>query len=107
MTRPPLKLSRLRDIGWAMWDPISLLPEGKSWANQPFADEYDRYLIEVASRLRRDGGIEDEVDYLVDVETRHMGMRPKDTTVSRAEATVRTIKAYVNELDGGQSAGEA
>jgi len=38
---PPLKLSRLRDIGWREWDPIGLLPQGDAWESYPeFADEY-------------------------------------------------------------------
>ncbi|MBB4630217.1 hypothetical protein SAMN04244581_04955, partial [Paracoccus denitrificans] len=48
-THPRIKLSKLRDIGWSLWDPIGLLdpesPAGR-WddeANLSFADEYDSY----------------------------------------------------------------
>ena len=53
---PKLRLSRLRDIGWDLWDPIGLLAPDAKWddeANISFADEYDSYLVSAASQLRR------------------------------------------------------
>jgi len=96
----PLKLSRLRDIGWREWDPIGLLPAGTAWESYPeFADEYDRYLLEAASRLRRDWAVSDAVDYLISIASEHMGLGPPpDSSASkRAEATATAIKAYVDE----------
>ena len=29
--RPPLSLSRLRDIGFSLWDPIGILRPGEPW----------------------------------------------------------------------------
>ncbi len=97
---PPLKLSRLRDIGWTEWDPIGLLPKGDKWESRPeFADEYDRYLLHAASRLRRDWSISEAADYFMLIACEHMGLGPpKDSSARiRAEATAQAIKTYVDE----------
>jgi hypothetical protein len=97
---PPLKISRLRDIGWKEWDPIGLLPRGSTWERYPeFADEYDRYLLEAASRLRRDWSVSDAADYFMMIASEHMGLGPSHDSLARrsAEATAKAIKAYVDE----------
>jgi hypothetical protein len=96
----PLKLSCLRDIGWAEWDPIGLLAKGEPWDHQPFAGEYDRYLLAVASHLRRDWSTAQAVDYLMQMETDHMGLGLAPTTRARAEAVVSAIQAYLRRLGG-------
>lgn len=112
--RPPLQLSRLRDIGWSLWDPIGLLDPGESWEGQPFADEYDSYLAAVASMLR-DGHSTDECEaYLIQITLVHMGLgtdrdgniRPGLEKVARgpAKATVAAIRAYVAQLDADYTA---
>lgn len=99
---PPLELSQLRDIGWREWDPIGLLPEGGTWNSYPeFADEYDRYLLEAASRLRRDWSVSDAVGYLMLIESENMGLGPLASARTRAEATAKAIKAYVDEPNKG------
>ena len=98
--KPRVKLSRLRDIGWGLWDPIGLLPPdgffpGK-WdpeANRPFADEYDSYLICAASQLRSGAPREEVIEYLVEIETQHMGLGANTSTRERAEAVVAAILA--------------
>ena len=96
---PRIKLSKLRDIGWSLWDPIGLLdPEGRPgrWddeANLSFADEYDGYLISAASQLRRGTSPDEVVAFLVEIETEHMGMGDKQSARSRAEAVVDAILA--------------
>ncbi|PZU88302.1 MAG: hypothetical protein DI528_05430 [Shinella sp.] len=93
---PELKLSRLRDIGWALWDPIGLLGPNQRWDEadaQPFADEYDPYLIEAAGLLRRGASDQDVVDLLVGIEIDHMGLAEQPDTRIRAESTVAAIKA--------------
>lgn len=86
---PPLKLPRLRDIGWAVWDPIGLLGKGEHWDHQPFAGEYDGYLLRVACELRPDWSVTQAVDYLVWAASEHMGLGVRSTTRARAEATVK------------------
>ncbi len=44
----PIELSVLRDIGWNEWDPIGLLAPGQTWDHEPFADEFDGYLLKAA-----------------------------------------------------------
>ena len=93
-------MSRLRDIGWGLWDPIGLIgpdaPFSGKWSdegNQSFADEYDTYLISAASQLRRNTQREKVVEYLIEIETQHMVSRENATTRERAEAVVTAILA--------------
>jgi len=98
---PPLKLSRLRDIGWTEWDPIGLLPAGDVWDDHPeFASEYDSYLIRAASELRRGWSVWDAAEYLLSISSEHMGMGLRPEFAARAEATAMAIKAYVDEPTG-------
>ena len=99
MPTAPIKISRLRDIGWSMWDPIGLLATGEPWEHKPFADEYDRYLIEAASRLRRDRNIEAATEFLMSIEREHMDLGTKATSRTRAEAAAKAIRAYLDTLE--------
>ncbi|WP_137156303.1 hypothetical protein [Rhizobium sp. FKL33] len=95
-TRPKLSLSRLRDIGWSLWDPIGLLGPEQRWNEgdaQDFADEYDSYLIEAAGLLRRGAPDQEVVDLLVSRETVRMGAPLRTDTYERARSTVAAIKA--------------
>ncbi len=95
----PFKLSQLRDIGWREWDPIGLLPEGDKWDDYPeFADEYDTYLLQAAGQLRHNHAVADVVNYLVSIETEHIGVGLSPSAQSRAEATVTAIQKYLNTL---------
>lgn len=86
MTRhPKLRLRRLREIGWKFWDPIGL--EGHP------GDEYDTYLMRAAGMLRHDDGIAAAVNYLVKIESEHIGMGVGPTTQSRATATIAAMEA--------------
>lgn len=96
---PRIKLSKLRDIGWSLWDPIGLLdPESRPgrWddeANLSFADEYDSYLISAASQLRGGTPRDEVVGFLVEIEIRHMAMGDNPSARTRAEAVVDAILA--------------
>jgi hypothetical protein len=93
--QPRVKLSKLRDIGWNLWDPIGLLGSG-SWSDeshQAFADEYDRYLISAATQLRQGKPRNQVVSDLVRVEVEHMGLGERPTSRERAEAVVAAILA--------------
>lgn len=96
-----LDLSRLREIAWSTWDPIGLLAPGADWRNEPFADEYDSYLIEAASGLRNGWPAEKVTDYLLSIasDRDHMGL--SDVSASAAEATAKAIANYLRELDRG------
>ncbi len=89
-------LSRLRDIGWSVWDPIGLMPEGCTWRDDAaagFEDEYDTYLQNAAAPLRQGAAADDVVSYLVKVETALMGLPQRRDTVLRAHAVVQAILA--------------
>lgn len=95
---PAVKLSILRDIGWREWDPIGLSAIEGGWEVSSAADEYDQYLLHLAVRLQKgepDGQI---VDYLLGIETEHMGLRPRPDTRPRAVATVAAVREYLRGL---------
>lgn len=94
--RPKLKLSRLRDIGWSIWDPIGLLGSEQSWGDEDclsFADEYDSYMMQAAGQLRRGVADADVAKYLVQIETEHMGLGSGRGILERAEQVVAAIHA--------------
>lgn len=97
LTPPPrIRLSRLRDIGCSIWDPIGLLPGGENWDdpdNLCFADEYDRYLIAAAGQLRRGTAADEVVDYLLKVVTEYMALAETPECRERALAVVVAINA--------------
>jgi hypothetical protein len=97
LTPPPkIKLSRLRDIGWSIWEPIALLSAGQSWDHEDcrgFADEYDGYLIYAAGQLRRGAPDAEVVSYLVQIEAEHMGIGERSDTRQRAQSVVAAIRA--------------
>ncbi|MEM7634641.1 MAG: hypothetical protein AAF299_08775 [Pseudomonadota bacterium] len=87
-------MSRLRDIGWSLWDPIGLLEPGQKWDDdecRSFADEYDSYLVQAAGQLRRGVSEAAVVTYLIKIETEHMGLGFAGT--ARADAVVAAIVA--------------
>jgi hypothetical protein len=92
-SRPNFKLSRLREIGWRLWDPIGLR-EVEDWPE----DEYDGYLLQAAARLWS-GIPETEVaDYLVGIEIELMGLGPSDDARDRAFRVVSALADYTGEL---------
>jgi len=97
-SQPPVKLSVLRDIGWREWDPIGLRTLEGGWESSSAADEYDNYLLHVAARLQKGEPDSPAVDYLVNIETEHMGLRPTPSARPRAVATVAAIREYVRDL---------
>jgi hypothetical protein len=98
-----IKLSRLREIGWSLWDPIGLrsVGDGDWQGGGACADEYDGYLLQVVERLRRSEPTAEVVAYLQQTETGHIGLSPNATTRSRAEATVSAIANYLSTLPEG------
>lgn len=90
--RPKLRLSRLRDLGWQLWDPIGLIDFGEAWDGKPFADEYDSYLVQAAGRLRRGDHPSAVVDYLVKIEAEHMGLGMSTQAENRARQLVDAIQ---------------
>jgi hypothetical protein len=93
---PKIKLSRLRDIGWSIWDPIGLMEPGKNWEDEecrPFADEYDGYLMQAVGQLRRGTPPSEVIKYLMMIETEHMGLGEAPDSIRRAELVVAAIQA--------------
>ncbi|QUS58792.1 hypothetical protein [Pseudovibrio brasiliensis] len=92
MKRTQISLSKLRDIGWAEWDPIGLLDSDEQWNQQSFADEYDTYLMQAVARLRQGASENEVISYLIDIERDYMGIGMQQGTTSRATRTVRRIQ---------------
>ena len=96
MSQPPsIKLSVLRDIGWGQWDPIGLSGSEGGWRHSHAADEYDRYMRRVADGMQSGESDEALVDYLISIETRHMGLTETPATLMRAKATVATVREHL------------
>ncbi len=89
--RTKIRLSRLRDIGWSLWDPIGLLPPGQAWDRKPFADEYDAYLLAAAADLRRGTPADAVIEDLIRCEVEHMGLGERPDTRARATAVAHAI----------------
>ena len=93
MVAPNIQLSRLRDIGWELWDPIGLRD-----VRDQCDDEYDKYLLEVVARLERGDATESVANYLVTMASENMGLGQSPSALTRASATVAVIKAYHETL---------
>ncbi len=65
------------------------------------ADEYDSYLLQVVSKLRRGEPKSEVVAYMEDTETGTIGLTPNETLRSRAEATVVAIGEYLETFPPG------
>jgi hypothetical protein len=89
------KLSRLREIGWARWDPIGL-----SGSEGTRDDEYDNYLLRAAAQLENGADIEEVVRFLASIEVEHMGLDDNASALPRARTTAAAIRDYVAELRG-------
>lgn len=93
-----VKMSVLRDIGWDQWDPIGLSGSEGGWRRSHAADEYDRYMWRVADGLRRGESDESLVDYLVSIETLHMGLTETPATRVRARATITSVREHLASI---------
>ena len=100
MSAPPIKLSRLRDIGFTFWDPIGV-SAGEAWDHKPWANEYDDYLLEAASGLRRGWSEADAKEYLLDIARDHMGL--SFVSEDDAAATATALSFYIRNLDAAAS----
>ena len=100
---PKVKLSRLREIRWSLWDPIGLrdLSDGDWQDGGTCADEYDGYLLQVVGRLRRGDPTAEVIAYLEDTEVGHIGLTRSPTTGVRATATVEAISDYLTTIPLG------
>src|SRR5687768_11468614 len=96
--RPRIKLSRLREIGWQIWDPIGL----KELEGNP-DDEYDSYLLQAVGRLWNGASEEEVTTYLVSMEAEYMGLGDAPDVGERAQKVVSALNAYVAELRGPAS----
>lgn len=83
MDNPPVKLGRLRQIGWSLWNPIGLDDDWK--AHGP--DEYDKYLLHVAGMSDEGASEGDAASYLIWIASEHMGLSHVDPDAAKATAS--------------------
>ena len=97
--RPKIKISQLREIGWAFWDPIGLKDH-----REECEDEYDTYLLRAAGMIWHNAPQEEVVDYLVDIEQNYMGM--PDGGSEAATMTAAQIQSYLKTVPTSAVRGE-
>jgi len=95
--RPTFQLSRLRDIGWAKWDPIGIGGPAGNWPADA-TDEYDSYLLQAAGQIWNGRSDNEVADYLMKIETEHMGLTAVSGIRQRAMSVVEAIRDYVETL---------
>lgn len=95
---PRIQLSRLREIGWKLWDPIGLA-DGTGSSGEGYADEYDHYLLHVVSMLCRGATKAETTAYLIGITSKHMGLSV--VTADAAAATSHAIADYLASLPDG------
>lgn len=95
---PKIQLSRLREIGWKLWDPIGLAQDGSA-PDEGCADEYDGYLLHVVSMISRGASIEESAVYLTGIASEHMGLSVVDADA--AAATAHAIADHLTSLPDG------
>src|SRR5687768_14928148 len=94
IARPKFQLSRLREIGWAKWDPIGVGGPEYGWP----ADEYDSYLLNAAGQLWNGKSVEDVANYLFEIETKDMGLEAISGSRPQALDVARAMREYVETL---------
>jgi hypothetical protein len=97
--RPKLNLNRLREIGWSLWDPIGLDGGTGNWKEEPFADEYDSYLMKAAGMLKRGEGHDAVVRYLFCVETDWMGSGANAINQEITQRLSRVVQTIAEDPD--------
>lgn len=70
-----------------------MLDTNSDWKSAAFTDEYDTYLTKVAGMLRSGEPFNDAVEYLIRIETDHMGLTEAPGIRERAELVVEAIKS--------------
>ena len=94
---PKIEIDRLREIGWSLWDPIGLKNVYGGWKGQPFEDEYDTYLTRAAELLQNGRDSDEVVSYLFHIQSRHMGMGPKETDAKIRARLLNVVKAISDD----------
>jgi len=91
-----ISLNSLRQFGWDLWDPIGLKD-----TDCP-RDEYDTYLLNLVSLLRDGTTTVEAIEYLIDMETRYIGMPPRADNGARAERLVWAVQTYMKDFPVGR-----
>lgn len=89
-----IDIEPLREIGWATWDPIGLGGPANSWQ----ADEYDTYLLQAAGQIANGRSDDQVADYLINIETEHMGLGAAPGIRERALKVAAAIRRYIETV---------
>lgn len=79
----------LRNIAWSEWDPMALNGSEGGWRFSDAANEYDRYILRVLEGLQSGEPEASMIDYLVGIETHHMGLCRRPTRGRERERQLR------------------
>jgi hypothetical protein len=97
-SRPAVKISALREIGWTYWDPIGLRGMISDDYKEGPVDEYDSYLMSAFGKLCN-GKSELEVSiYLDDIASNHMGLGPPDDGGAASKMTAEKLAELMKTL---------
>jgi hypothetical protein len=99
--RPKVKLSVLRRIGWDYWDPIGIKNLVSDDLNEGPVDEYDKYLLQVVSRLCQGASKAEAASYLASIASDHMGLSSASEDHPSHLISVEKIAAYLQSLEEG------
>jgi len=99
MVRPKIDISRLRDIAWTIWDPLSLAEDQTDWRKVDWSeDEYDSYILKAFGHIWNDSDLSQATTYLRKVEAETMGLAPANGRIDPVENTVKALAEYAREL---------
>src|SRR5262245_61143355 len=95
---PRIRLSRLRQIGWSVWNPLNIdLPDQQAWRQVNIA-EYDNHLLHIACLLSKGGTQSEAVAYLRSVAEEYPCPSLSDETRRQAAIeTARAVDEYVKQ----------
>lgn len=97
MSRPAVKLSALRAIGWRCWDPIGLFDMVGGGYNSGSADEYDSYLLTAFGMTQNGRSANEVATYLVQIASVHMGLSNVDGAAEKE--TAKRLLELARSLD--------
>ncbi len=96
---PKIQLSKVRVIGWELWDPIGIRGMVSDDLRSGPADEYDNYLLKVVSLLTHGHSVEEASAYLDDIASNYMGLGPSNhASKAAARITAEAVAGYLRSL---------
>jgi hypothetical protein len=93
-----INLSRLRDIGWTLWDPMAVRPPAGLWPDDG-EDQYDSFLVHASTMMNHGRSRQDAALYLIQIASILLGRADVDRVA--AATTANAIADYLQTIPGG------